>query len=367
MNNSNKSTESTIIEERNLAFSEVTKVILIVAYVIILLFSFVGNSLVIHIVRTRYKIRKNPFNWLLVNTAAADLVDVTTASSFLLPYFLCGECWLSGVVGTMLCKLIPFFLVVSICTSIWTLTVIAADRYLAIVSLRRKALSSSSVRRSIAAVWLCAGIIFCGQLYKFKTEETEDGTQVCYHEWHEDWEMSTLFYKAEMIVRVVVTYAVPLVIMAVVYSLIAFYLWRHNPPGHVNHQAYAKRARKRRAVIKMMMTVVTVFALCWLPVHVNHIISLFYTNAYDAIPAILRWLFYWLAHANAAVHPWLFIVFSENLRVEAKGIFRSIWKANELSVRIRTFSLTSLFTNLDSATTDNTTKNCANVLVDHAV
>ena len=349
MNNSSHSNELISTdqgEEKGTKFTDVKKTILIVAYVIILLISFVGNSLVIHIVRTRTMIRKNPFNWLLVNTAVADLVDVTTASSFLLPYFLCGECWLSGVVGTVACKVIPFFLVVSICVSIWTLTVIAADRYLAIVCVRKKALSSSSVIRSIAAVWLCAGIIFCGQLYKFKTDETEDGTQVCYHEWHEDWETSTLFYKVEMIVRVVITYAVPLVIMTVLYSLIARFLWTRKPPGNVNQKAVIKQTRKRRAVIKMMITVVTVFALCWLPVQISHIMSLFYSDAYDAIPTILKWLLYWLAHANAAIHPWLFIVCSENLRLETIGVLRNIWNANSQKGTAGV-SLPTLLTNLD--------------------
>ena len=347
--------------------SDVTKIILVVAYIIIILFAFVGNSLVIHIVRTRVHIHKNPFNWLLANMAVADLVDVITASGFSLPFYLCGYCWVSGVVGRILCKLIPFFLVVSICTSIWTLTVIAAERYVAIVCTRRKPLSCKSVVRLIIAVWLCAGLIFSGQLYKFKTEETEDGLSVCYHDWHEDLETSVLFYKVEMIARVVITYAVPLVVMAVLYSLIAFFLWRHKLPGHVNQRAYAKRAKKRRAVIKMMVTAVTVFALCWLPVHVCHIMSEFYSDAYDAVPTILKWLFYWLAHANAAIHPWLFIVFSENLRLEAKAIIQNILVSNRMSVRIRTLSslsLTSFFINLDASSKESMSKSNCNVVVD---
>ena len=334
-------------QENNEEVSAVNNTVMITAYVIIVLFSLVGNSLVIHIVRTRAEIRKNPFNWLLVNTAAADLLDVLTASAFSLPYFLCGDCWFSGVGGTILCKLLPYLLVVSICVAIWTLTVIAVDRYLAIVCIQRKPLSAKSKVRCIIAVWLCAAVICCGQLYKFKTEETDDGQAICDHEWHEDWDTSTALYKAEMIVRVIITYAVPLIIMAVLYSLIAHFLWIHKPPGDVNERAYVKKTKKRRTVIKMMITVVAVFAVCWLPVHISHIMSEFYSDAYDAIPTILTWLFYWLAHANAAIHPWLFIAFSEKLRVEAKGIFRIICKPNQL--RLRTVSLPSVLTNVDNS------------------
>ena len=352
-----------------------TKYTMTVLYVIILLFSLFGNSLLIHLVRTRIKVRKKQFNWLIVNTAVADLVDVITASAFSMPFIIFGDRWGLGIVGTILCKLIPFFLVVSICVAIWTLTAIAIDRYLAIVCLRRRPLSSRSVLRCIFVFWLLAGLIGSGQLYKFKTTVAVDeeegyeegrsgsgsesgtgsesgggegkeggGTFVCYDEWHESSEkMSIRIYKAEMVVRVVITYAVPLFIMAVLYWLIARFLWQRKPPGNVNKQAYIKQIRKRRTVIKMMITVVTVFAVCWLPVHVCHINSEFYREDYYTIPTILKFLFYWLAHANAAIHPWLFISFNESLREEAKGIFRKVVKRNKME--LRSGSTLSLVTN----------------------
>ena len=330
--------------ENNKETIDVIKIILIVADVIILLFSLIGNSLVIHIVRTRVNIRKNPFNWLLVNTAIADLVDVITASAFSLPYFLCGECWFSGVLGTILCKLIPFFVGVSICVAVWTLTVIAAYQYRAVVSNQKKAMSSKSVVHCIVTVWFFAGVLLSVQLYKFKVK-TEHEVPRCYEEWYEDSEeLSSIFNKAEMIARVVITYAVPLIIIAFLYLEIANFLSRHKPPGNLslNRQAFVKQAKKRRAAIKMMMTAVTVFAVCWLPVHVSHTMSEFHSDAYNAIPTFFQWLFDWLAHANAAIHPWLFIAFGEQLRLETMGIFRNIRKVNQL--RVHAVSLPNLFT-----------------------
>lgn len=74
MNSSYNSSETIIASyhekgESNEEATDGMKIILTVAYVIILLFSFIGNSFITHIVHTRRKIRKNPFNWLLVNTA----------------------------------------------------------------------------------------------------------------------------------------------------------------------------------------------------------------------------------------------------------------------------------------------------------
>ena len=336
MNETDNSTASFGDEEfeddhdMEVSHDDVTKVIIIGAYAIILLISFVGNLLIIHIVRTRPGIRQNPFNLLLVNTAFADLLNVITASIFTVPIVLCGDCWISGIVGTMLCKLIPFLLTVAICVSIWTLTIIAADRYLAIVGTVRhnkRPLARRSVARYIMVAWLFAGLIFSWELYKYRVDDEEDEGAVCHSHWHDGGELINALYKAEMIIKVAITYAAPLVIIGVLYSLIARFLWNHKPPGSTNQLAHAKRARDCRRVIKMLMTDVAVFALCWLPVHVGHIMSAVYTDAYDRIPDVITYLLYWLAHANAAIHPWLFISFSENLRKETKGILQNLISA----------------------------------------
>lgn len=54
---------------------------------------------------------------------------------------------------------------------------------------------------------------------------------------------------------------------------------------------------------------VAVFAICWLPAHVAHIMIIFYGDIYENIPIVVLGLFFWFAHANAAIHPWLFIAF----------------------------------------------------------
>ena len=299
------------------------KIAMICLYVIILMLSLVGNSLIIHLVRTRKNIRKNQFYWLIFNTALADLIDVLTACAFSMPYFMFGDRWGLGGFGSAMCKIIPFLLVVSICAAIWTLTVIAVDRYLVIVCLRRRALSSRSVLRSIIIVWLCAVVFGSGQLYKYKTIEV-GGIQYCVDEWDEDsLETSTLLYITEVVVRVIITYAVPLVIMAILYFLIARFLWKHKPPVSVNQHAHINQARKRKTAIKMF-TVVTVFAVSWFPVHFGMIMAEFYPEVYYNIPFVLRWLFFWLANVKAAIHPWLFIAFGDHLRRGTKEIYRHL-------------------------------------------
>ena len=303
-----------------------TKMIMIGLYVIIILFSLVGNSLIIHLVRTRKSIRKNPFYWLIVNTAVADLVNVIAISIGLIAF---GD--QPGVFGTVLCKGLPYVLFVSICAASWTLTIIAVDRYLVIVYLRGRALSSRSVLRSIITVWLCAALVSSVHLCKNKTE-MDEGVQYCYEEWHEDEERDNTFFKAEVILKVVLTYAVPLVVMAILYFLIARFLWTHKPPVSVNQHAHINQGRKRKTAIKIF-TVVTVFAVCWFPVNVSMIMFEYYYEEHYDIPVVLLMLFVWLSYANTAIRPWLFIAFGEHLRRGTKEIYRHL--RNKLRLRTR--------------------------------
>ena len=307
------------------------KMIMIGLYVIIFLFSLVGNSLIIHLVRTRKSIRKNPFYWLIVNTAVADLVNVIASSADFILLFGFGD--QPGVFGTVLCKGLPYVFFVSICAASWTLTIIAVDRYLVIVYLRGRVLSSRSVLRSIITVWLCAALVSSVHLYKYKTEMDEDGTvQYCYVEWHENEEMNNTFFKAEVILKVVLTYAVPLVVMAILYFLIARFLWTHKPPVSVNQHAHINQGRKRKTAIKIF-TVVTVFAVCWFPVNVSMIMFEYYHEEHYDIPVVLLRLFVWLSYANTAIRPWLFIAFGEHLRRGTKEIYRHL--RNKLRLRTR--------------------------------
>ena len=305
-----------------------TKMIMIGLYVIIILFSLVGNSLIIHLVRTRKSIRKNPFYWLIVNTAVADLVGVIASSAVSILLF--GFEDQPGVFGTVLCKSLPYVLFVSICAASWTLTIIAVDRYLVIVYLRGRTLSSRSVLRSIITVWLCAALVSSVHLCKNKTE-MDESVQYCYEEWHEDEEMNNTFFKAEVILKVVLTYAVPLVVMAILYFLIARFLWTHKPPVSVNQHAHINQGRKRKTAIKIF-TVVTVFAVCWFPVNVSMIMFEYYYGEHD-IPVVLLWLFDWLSYANTAIRPWLFIAFGEHLRRGTTEIYRHL--RNKLRLRTR--------------------------------
>lgn len=61
-----------------------------------------------------------------------------------------------------------------------------------------------------------------------------------------------------------------------------------------------------------------IFAVCWFPVHVNHLLRSFDLSIYCGLPAFLPLSFFLLAHANCAINPWVWFMFS--------GYFRNMLK-----------------------------------------
>ena len=68
----------------------------------------------------------------------------------------------------------------------------------------------------------------------------------------------------EMVIRFVLLYLVPLLTMAMFYSEIVLHLWKRKVPG-VHIDKNQKRIEKqKRKVVTMLVTIATVFAICWL-------------------------------------------------------------------------------------------------------
>lgn len=167
---------------------EVDRIIMIGVYVFICLFLLVGNLFIIYFVCICNNIWKNVFNWFFFNMVVVDFLDVIIFIVFMLLFFFCGECWILGVVGFILCKFIFFLFVVFICVFIWIFIVIVVDWYLVIVCIWRRLLLFWLVVCFIVIVWLFVSLIFSGEFYKYKLIEEEGEFVECIIEWYEDKE-----------------------------------------------------------------------------------------------------------------------------------------------------------------------------------
>lgn len=106
-----------------------------------------------------------------------------------------------------------------------------------------------------------------------------------------------------------------------------------------------------RNVLKMAVTIVVIFAICWAPLNINLLLLTFFRKSQNAwcTPPAFAFTAEFLVIANAAINPFVYFGFVENYRRNLKRVLtKSILSTNvrktgkRLSVRRETFELTSI-------------------------
>ncbi|XP_048579111.1 tachykinin-like peptides receptor 86C isoform X2 [Nematostella vectensis] len=287
-------------------------------YAVIFVTAMFGNCLIIHIIRVRPNMRI-PFNYLIVNMAVADLLDALVTPAIQI-WFMYGWIYPPGVIGHLLCRLHLFLAVISISASVLTLTLIAADRYLAIVHSTQNPLTMRKVKRFLIGIWVLSGVVFSYDIYRVQLYNI-NGQYQCLLHWGFDVETNAELDKVDMMVKFVLLYIIPLVVMAILYTVILTFLWQRKTPGEHSMTNKRNMDNRKMRVLKMLLTIVILFAVCWLPVHINHILIAYHKATYMCTLSFEGLMvFYMIAHANISINPALYFIFNKNFRDGARHV-----------------------------------------------
>ncbi|CAG2171184.1 unnamed protein product, partial [Oppiella nova] len=94
------------------------------------------------------------------------------------------------------------------------------------------------------------------------------------------------------------------------------------PIGEFTEQQLTTRSESKRKTIKMLATVVVVFAVCWLPINVYHIINDFFaTDSLSAISINTYLACHWLAFSSVCWNPFIYFGLNPYYRHELNRIF----------------------------------------------
>ena len=258
---------------------------------------------------------RTPINILIVNMAISDL----SFPIFLFPQILvrlntAGHWLLSGPLGQAACKLSNFAADVSTLVSVQSLLLIAVDRFGAVVfPLRSPLISSKQCRYFILVIWIVAMAVHCPYLIASKVLEYSEGL-VCSLQWNDTFGES-LSLQTYILGMIVVIIYVPLVLIAILYFVIALKIKSQKIPGKQSANARERRLKKERNVLNMSVAIVLVFTVCFLPISICHLLSLYSSNIaiwsscgmqYFATIALL------LGCSYCAVNPCICFIFSGN-------------------------------------------------------
>ncbi|KAF6733471.1 Neuromedin-K receptor [Oryzias melastigma] len=283
-----------------------------VAYSLVLAVAVFGNVIVIWIILAHKRMR-TVTNYFLLNLAFSDasMAAFNTLINFI--YAAHGEWYF----GEAYCKFHNFFPVTSVFASIYSMTAIAVDRYMAIIHPLKPRLSAKATTGIIVCIWSLA-IVLAFPLCYFSTTQVRPRRTICYVAWPRMADDSFMYH----IIVAVLIYVLPLVVMGITYTIVGLTLWGGEIPGDTSDNYHGQLQAKRK-VVKMMIIVVVTFALCWLPYHVYFIVT-------GLNKRLSKWKYIqqvylsvmWLAMSSTMYNPIIYCCLNSRFRAGFKRAFR---------------------------------------------
>nr|AKQ63032.1 excitatory peptide receptor 1 [Platynereis dumerilii] len=286
-----------------------------IVFALIFIVGVVGNGLLIFIVLHNKNMRNVP-NVFIVSLALGDLLLILISVPFTATIYTFTE-W---PYGEVMCKIIEFLQALSLGVSVFTLTMLSYDRYIAIVDpMKRHRTSSMAVTIGCAiAVWIVSTVLAVLELFGAHIRvRIYNGVelQIC-----EVYPLSwgTWYEKFHVLFRFLVYFAIPVVIIGVFYVLMARILItssRKMPgasEGRIAQQIKQMEARKK--VARVVLSFVIVFCLCWFPRHVYLLWYYFDPADYNMFWHIFKIFGFCMMFINSCVNPLTLYFLSKQFR-----------------------------------------------------
>ena len=289
-------------------------------YAISFLAALVGNSLGVYIICWKCGTIKAATNLLIANLAFSNLLITLIVMPMSVTFLYIGFRWHSGIAGTITCKFTQYLFLFPIAASILTILVVSIDRFFAVFY----PLKGQVFRRPktmTASIWICSAMLMSPALAIFQVVSDGKGSWSCVLYFGENQQRADTLFKVYYSLIFVALYLLPLLIISVLYSLVCYKLYIRRLPGNTRAQTYKVAVEKaKRKVIKVLVMIVAVFALCWFPAHAMHYLIAFDRDFYSKIPSYLFPLFLWISHSNSAIDPCLYILLSHNFHREFRKV-----------------------------------------------
>ncbi|CAI5786070.1 somatostatin receptor type 3 [Podarcis lilfordi] len=269
---------------------DVSGVLIPLVYLIVCVVGLAGNSLVIYVVLC-HSVSESVTNVYIFNLALADELFM-----FGLPFLAAQNALSYWPFGSFMCRLVMAVDAINQFTSIFCLTVMSVDRYLAVVHpVKSSKWRTARVAKAVSAtVWVLSSVVV---LPVVVFSDVPPGMSTCHIQWPEPasvWKAGFIVYTATL------GFFGPLLVICLCYLLIVV---KVRSSGRKVRALTAKRKRSERRVTRMVVAVVAVFVLCWLPFYVLNIINVIWTLPEEPSLFGIYFLVVVLPYANSCANP----------------------------------------------------------------
>ncbi|XP_053188571.1 mu-type opioid receptor [Scomber japonicus] len=283
-------------------------IVITALYSIVCVVGLVGNVLVMYII-VRYTKMKTATNIYIFNLALADTL-VTSTLPFQSVNYLMGT-W---PFGDVLCKMVLSIDYYNMFTSIFTLTTMSIDRYVAVCH-PVKALDFRTPRNAkIINVcnWILSSAIGLPVMFMSSTIVTRKNAhssssivdcKLIFP--HPSWYWDTLL----KICVFIFAFIMPVLIITVCYGLMILRLKSVRMLS-----GSQEKDRNLRRITRMVLVVVAVFIVCWTPIHIIVIITALINIPSSTLQTITWHFCIALGYTNSSLNPVLYGYLDENFK-----------------------------------------------------
>ncbi|XP_029611872.1 delta-type opioid receptor [Salmo trutta] len=275
--------------------------IITAVYSVVFVVGLVGNCLVMYVI-IRYTKMKTATNIYIFNLALADALVTTTMPFQSTDYLL--NSW---PFGEVVCKVFISIDYYNMFTSIFTLTMMSVDRYVAVCHPVKALDFRTPIKAKIIniCIWMLSSAAGVPALLLGGTQ-SNNGTTECALQFPEPY----VYWDTLMKVCVFVfAFVVPVLIITVCYTLMVLRLKSVRLLS-----GSREKDRQLRRITRLVMVVVMVFVVCWTPIHIFILVK-----ALVSVPettAVMAAYFFCVAlgYTNSSLNPVLYAFLDENFK-----------------------------------------------------
>ncbi|XP_061674755.1 opioid receptor, delta 1b [Syngnathoides biaculeatus] len=272
-------------------------------YSLICVVGLLGNVLVMYGV-VRYTKMKTATNIYIFNLALADALATST-----LPFQSANYLMSTWPFGELLCKAVIAIDYYNMFTSIFTLTMMSVDRYVAVCHPIRALDFRTPAKAKIIniCIWILSSVIAVPVMIMAVTRVTGKGNVDCRIIFPQpDWYWDTV----TKICVFIFAFLVPVLVITVCYGLMILRL------KSVRLLSGSKeKDRNLRRITRMVLVVVAAFIICWTPIHIFIIVRTIVKIDNKNLLVMASWhLCIALGYTNSSLNPVLYAFLDENFK-----------------------------------------------------
>ncbi|KAF4088012.1 hypothetical protein AMELA_G00077900 [Ameiurus melas] len=296
----NRSTAQSTMNERT---SVIIAISITAIYSAICALGLLGNVLVMYGV-VRYTKMKTATNIYIFNLALADALATST-----LPFQSAKYLMRTWPFGELLCKTVIAIDYYNMFTSIFTLTMMSVDRYIAVCHPVRALDFRTPFKAKIinVCIWILSSAIGIPIMIIAVTRVSDNGKTICMLKFPDP---ERYYDNVTKMFVFIFAFVVPVLVISVCYGLMILRL------KSVRLLSGSKEKDKNlRRITRMVLVVVAAFIICWTPIHIFIIIKTFIEIDQKNPLVIISWhLCIALGYMNSSLNPVLYAFLDENFR-----------------------------------------------------